>query len=134
MAMEQIETAQQTQAIVAHLIGDFLFQNYWMAMNKRSQWWVCLIHAAIYTLCFGGWLFLMGVGLYWWQLGAIALLHFFTDYWALASWWTRAYNGQLNVSSPSKWLNPFWVNVAVDQSLHFAMNALIIKFGGVLLW
>lgn len=44
-------------AIVGHLVGDYLFQNDWQALNKKKQWTPLIIHCAIWTVCvmaFGG--------------------------------------------------------------------------------
>jgi len=37
--------------LFGHLFGDYLFQNDWMALNKKNEWWPCLIHCYIYTIC-----------------------------------------------------------------------------------
>ena len=41
-------------AIVGHLIGDYLLQNDWMAMNKKKSgengWTACWVHCSLYTL------------------------------------------------------------------------------------
>ena len=36
--------------LFGHLFGDYLFQNDWMALNKKDKWLPCLIHCLIYTL------------------------------------------------------------------------------------
>ena len=38
--------------LIAHLIGDWMLQNDWMARKKRGRWWSreCLTHCAVYTL------------------------------------------------------------------------------------
>ncbi len=44
-------------AIVGHLVGDYLLQNDWMALNKKKDWIPCAIHCFIWTNCvllFGG--------------------------------------------------------------------------------
>jgi hypothetical protein len=38
-----------TEAIIGHLVGDFLLQNDWMAANKKKNSWVCLLHCLIWT-------------------------------------------------------------------------------------
>ncbi len=35
--------------LFGHLIGDYLFQNNWMALNKKKKWIPCLVHCAIYS-------------------------------------------------------------------------------------
>ena len=36
--------------LFGHLFGDYLFQNDWMALNKKDEWWPCIIHCCMYTL------------------------------------------------------------------------------------
>jgi hypothetical protein len=46
-------------AIIGHLVGDYLLQNDWMARNKKTHHFPCLLHAWIWTHCvclFAGWL------------------------------------------------------------------------------
>jgi len=42
--------------LIAHLWGDYVLQNHWMAVTKKHKlWWgalACLIHATLYTLPF----------------------------------------------------------------------------------
>lgn len=45
-------------ALVGHLVGDYLLQNDWMALNKKRQVWPCVVHCLIWTICvclFSGW-------------------------------------------------------------------------------
>lgn len=36
--------------LVGHLVGDFLFQTSWMALNKDKQFTPLLVHSLIYTV------------------------------------------------------------------------------------
>jgi len=36
--------------LLGHLVGDYLLQNKWMAMNKNGNSFKCMIHCLIYTL------------------------------------------------------------------------------------
>jgi len=38
--------------IYAHLIGDYLIQNDWMALNKKKNSWICLVHVLTYMIPF----------------------------------------------------------------------------------
>lgn len=38
--------------ILAHLVGDYLFQNHWMATKKVTSWVPAAVHATVYTLPF----------------------------------------------------------------------------------
>lgn len=110
-------------APVLHRVGDYLLQNSWLAFFKRSSLKVAAIHAALYTLPF------LVLALHPWQYTIIGLSHMLIDRYALASVWTRMYNGQLFERDRSKLKNPDWVNVEVDQSMHWVINALAIWFG-----
>ena len=41
--------------LVGHLLGDYIFQNDWMALNKTKMtlkgWAACAVHAWVYTTC-----------------------------------------------------------------------------------
>ncbi|MHC1623023.1 MAG: DUF3307 domain-containing protein, partial [Candidatus Methanospirareceae archaeon] len=65
---------------IAHLIGDFLLQNDWMAKGKKSSSLICAAHSATYTLPF------VLCGLAWWQLLLIGGQHFLQDRWSFVSW------------------------------------------------
>lgn len=38
-------------ALVGHLVGDYLLQNDWMALNKKSSSFHCAVHCAVWTVC-----------------------------------------------------------------------------------
>ena len=38
--------------LIAHLIGDYVIQNDWMACEKTKRWWPAVCHAATYTAPF----------------------------------------------------------------------------------
>ena len=35
--------------LLGHLVGDYILQNDYMALNKKKNWTACLIHCFIYT-------------------------------------------------------------------------------------
>ena len=45
--------------IVAHLVGDYLFQSHWVATEKTKKNLPCLVHVLLYALPF---LLLKGIG------------------------------------------------------------------------
>lgn len=55
--------------LIAHLIGDYVFQNDWMARGKKESSWVGTVHVATYMIPF------LFIGLSWWQLLLIAVQH-----------------------------------------------------------
>jgi len=66
--------------IYAHLIGDYLLQNDWMAQNKKKKSWNCLVHIFTYMLPF------LFCGMNWWQLVLIAIQHYLVDRTQFVVW------------------------------------------------
>lgn len=100
--------------LVGHLLGDFMFQNDWMASRKNVSTWHCLVHVLIYstivTLCVHLYhgassprLFLL-----------IAVPHFIIDRFGLPRRWMRFYGQNYFAVGP---MSP-WSIVAVDQAMH----------------
>jgi hypothetical protein len=40
---------QFARLLLGHLVGDYLLQNNWMALNKKKRIWVAAVHCAIWT-------------------------------------------------------------------------------------
>jgi hypothetical protein len=79
--------------VLCHLVGDYIFQSDWMALNKTKNSKACLAHAFTYTLPFC----LMTLDLK--ALVFILLTHFVIDRWRLV----RYVNWIKNFLAP-KWL------------------------------
>ena len=78
--------------IMGHLLGDYMFQNKWMAMNKAGNSFTCAVHCLIYTVCVASatWPFFPR----WeWPI-LIFLTHFPIDRWNLADKWLALINGR----------------------------------------
>jgi len=75
--------------LLGHLVGDYLLQNEWMAMNKSKNTWIgwsaALLHCVIYTwtIC----IFMQNFDLIWWV--AVFLSHFPIDKFALGEKYMR---------------------------------------------
>ena len=41
--------------LIGHLIGDYIFQNNWMALNKKTNWIAGVAHCLVWTLCVVAW-------------------------------------------------------------------------------
>jgi hypothetical protein len=80
------------QLVMGHLIGDYLFQNKWMAMNKSGNSFKCAVHCLIYTLAvvLTTWLSLHS----WWWAAFIFASHFPIDRWSLADKYLDFINGR----------------------------------------
>lgn len=61
--------------LLCHLVGDFIFQSDWMALNKAKKTLNCLVHVLIYTSCF------LILTTSWKALLFIGTTHFIIDRW-----------------------------------------------------
>ncbi|HEY5333791.1 MAG TPA: DUF3307 domain-containing protein [Solirubrobacterales bacterium] len=110
--------------LVCHLVGDFLFQTDWQAINKdhglgadpvRRR--ALVSHVATYTLAFLPALVWIGLELDLWRAVMAAVLiavpHLIQDDRRLLDLWMRTVKGPASVES-------LGLTVAVDQSFHVA--------------
>lgn len=84
-----------TCAIIGHIVGDYLVQTDWMALNKKKPgiegFFACLVHACIWTMCvmwFAGW----GRPFHFAESIAflpLALPHFIQDRTNIVLWWMK---------------------------------------------
>lgn len=98
--------------LVAHLVGDYLLQNDWMAQNKKARSWPCFVHVAIYTLIvaiFTGWPLAI--------LGVVFVTHFIQDRTRLVNFYMAAI-GQDRFAEPP--MAP-WSLIVVDNVLHIVV-------------
>jgi len=114
--------------IVAHMVGDYILQSHWMAMEKTKQSVAAAVHAFSYTLPF---LLITQSPI------AIAIIigtHFVIDRWRLARylvWLKNGADGPITatgypVDTPV-WLAG-WLLIIVDNTLHVICNGLAIWF------
>jgi len=82
-----------TLAIIGHLVGDYLLQNDWQALNKKKSSFHCCVHALIWsiTVClFAGWdnwLTPLWTGNAAWTWQILFWTHFIQDRTNIISWW-----------------------------------------------
>lgn len=79
--------------IIAHMVGDYLLQSDWMALEKTKKTSAALAHVATYVLPF------LALTTSWKALLVIAGTHFVIDRWRLARYvcWLK------------NWLAPRWI-------------------------
>lgn len=106
-------------AIVGHLVGDYLLQNDHMAMRKKSDWFVCAVHCFIWTssvIAFG--ITIPGKPIASdysaWIVPILFASHYIQDRGCLVRKW-MSLAGQDNFASGA--LSP-WSIVVVDNVLH----------------
>lgn len=122
--------------ILAHLVGDYLFQSDWMANEKTKQSFAAAVHALCYSLPFL--LFRPSLSAF----AFIACSHFVIDRWRLArfavfaknfiapraAWptWARCRNTGYDESRP-----PFlavWLLIIADNTLHLMCNGIALRW------
>lgn len=102
--------------IFAHLIGDYLLQNDWMAKNKKASSLVCFVHTALYIVPF------LFCGLIWWQLLLIAAQHFAQDRTNFIVWLMNK-KGSGEFAKPP--MAP-WSIIVTDNIVHILFIALLV--------
>ncbi|MBA3312740.1 MAG: DUF3307 domain-containing protein [Planctomycetota bacterium] len=97
---------------IGHLIGDYLLQTDWMAVNKKSRALPCLVHVGIYTVAIG-----VLTWWPWWALLVVAATHFVQDRTHVILWWMRVMR-QTGFTKP-----PFapWSLIVVDNVWHLVV-------------
>jgi hypothetical protein len=111
-----------TWLLVAHLVGDWLFQNDWMAQGKKRGLftWAGWVHFSIYTLCVLIALRLASdlkrpITFYLIQGLIVLLSHWLIDASNLVSWWIRLFK-QTDIPL---------VRIMVDQTLHVLVLVVV---------
>jgi len=113
---------------LAHLVGDYIFQNDWMAAGKKQKSWICIIHVLTYLLPFyiGSVTTLDGhvmLPLLWWQFVLIGVQHFIQDRTSLVVWFMHK-KGQAKFAQPP--MAP-WSIIVTDNILHLVWIAIVLK-------
>lgn len=105
--------------IYAHLIGDYILQNDWMALNKKKNFWAGLAHCLVYILPF------MFCGFSSFQLFLIFAQHLLIDTTNFVVWFMKIKGSGKFATGPC---SP-WSVIAVDNILHILWMALVAKLG-----
>lgn len=97
--------------LLAHLVGDYLIQSDWMAVQKTKRMWPAIVHGATYTAPF------LLLTLDWRALLVIGGTHVVIDRWRLARYlvWTKNWLAPMRIrrGGTGAWLyvesyNPPW--------------------------
>lgn len=114
-------------AIIGHLVGDYLLQNDWMALNKKKpapRYAIhCATHAALWTAA------VCGFASWWdWRVAlALFLAHYWQDRTNVVHWWMTRVNRQAQfVSGPCA---P-WSIIVVDNVWHIVTLYIAARFLG----
>lgn len=105
--------------IVLHFIGDFLFQDNWMALNKSKMNGALTVHVMAYLLPF--WFWAIATNTPQMFLVWTAVLHWVTDYYTSRITSKLWFIDERGVDmSKRHW---FFVMIGFDQLLHYAALA-----------
>jgi hypothetical protein len=121
--------------LLAHLVGDYLLQSDWMALNKTQRHPPAAAHALTYTLPF------LALTRSPARLALVAGSHFAIDRWRLARYvcWAKNNLGPPGLNPPwaeckvtgyppdrPEWLT-VWLMIIADNTLHGLCNWLALR-------
>jgi hypothetical protein len=101
--------------VYAHLIGDYLLQNDWMAFGKKQKSWICAVHVAAYMVPF------LFCSFSWWQLAIIAVQHFAQDRTGFVVWLMKIKGSEKFATGPC---SP-WSIIVTDNIIHILTIAVV---------
>jgi len=103
--------------LIAHLIGDWIIQTYWMAIEKSKHLLPLLAHVFTYHIFTFGALYLAGVDLIQaiWATLFLAVTHAILDNRRFEIWWI------LRIKKFKDREIPTWLLLGVDQSFHLVL-------------
>ena len=111
--------------LLAHLVGDYILQNDWMALGKYRSKGIALLHGFMYALPF---LFLTQ-SIH--ALLIIGLSHSVIDHWKMANFVQQVRNW--NFKTPDGfsgdrpiWLT-VWIGIITDNTMHLLINHLTLE-------
>jgi hypothetical protein len=121
------------EQLILHLVGDFITQSDWMAVNKTKRSWPAFCHAVVYSLPF----FVIGSPP---AVAVIFVTHFFIDRFRLVRHVIWAKN-QLS-PTPYSWSEcsatgfhrgmPDWLAnvlmIVADSTMHLACNYCALRW------
>lgn len=128
------------EQLIAHLIGDYVLQNHWMANQKTKAWGPAMAHALFYGLPFLllvdsalAWLVIVGTHL---LIDRFRLAKYWVDFWGVGVWPSglallAARLGVARSIEEVPQAPPFlavWLLILVDNTMHLAINYAALKW------
>lgn len=116
--------------LLLHLLGDYIIQNDWMALNKKKVTWkgelACQIHCITYSLPF----------LFWYSWEAVSLIyvtHYIIDRTNIIAWFISFKNGVFHIenfgfSKERPFVITIWLYIIIDNVFHIFCNYGAIYF------
>ena len=120
--------------LLAHLVGDYIFQTDKQAKEKRKSAFQCAIHAFTYALAF---LILRPSSQ---AFAVIALTHWLIDHYDLARYVVRLKNSLGNWSERAQYdtatgypldtpfAMSFWLLIITDNTMHLLINYWALRY------
>lgn len=108
--------------IYAHLIGDYILQNDWMALSKKKSWFHAAAHGLMYSMPF----FLTGLML--WQIILIGIQHVLQDHSHIIKKMLIWKGSRSMTETP---MAP-WGIIVVDNIVHILFIAFVVWLGTLL--
>lgn len=102
--------------IFAHLIGDYILQTDWMALNKKQKTIPALVHVLLYCAPF------VFCSLEPWQILLIGIQHFIQDRTNFVIWFMKIKGSKKFASGPCA---P-WSIIVTDNVLHILWIGFVI--------
>lgn len=99
--------------VLAHLIGDYILQNDWMAINKKKSNFACFVHVVTYMIPF------LFTGIVWWLLIIIAVEHYIQDRTNIVKWF-------MIKKGSDKFATDMWGVIVTDNILHILFIASVL--------
>lgn len=129
--MNQLDTFRKSLELLIlllpfHVMGDWLYQNYDIAMSKSKDLISRSQHVIVYTIfIFIGLCMLLQEIPPWWVIPAIAIPHWLIDSYKPVYWWCKLIQVDPNCETEETFINSFQkprqviMYIVVDQMLHF---------------
>lgn len=106
--------------LVAHLVGDYLFQTEWMAKNKANHWGALLVHCSVYTAIITLFAFLfIPEGISIWGVVIVFVTHVLLDRQKFVTFW---YRHIMQVKDDRSG----WLKIIIDQTFHLIVLAVVV--------
>lgn len=125
------------QIVLAHLVGDYILQNDWMANEKTKRWKPAVLHGILYTLPYAL------ITQSWAALLIIAGTHVIIDRFRLAKYliwainqtcpkayrypWSEAKDNAGYSASKPVWMST-WLLFIIDNTIHLLINTAAITW------
>ncbi len=127
--------------LIAHLTGDYVLQNQWMADQKTKRWLPAALHALLYGLPFlllveswQAWVVIVATHA---LIDRYRLARLWVEFWGVGFWPTRIGRAVAKTQgddplaagsqSPPAFLS-VWLLIIVDNCWHLTINQLAIEW------